>query len=1118
MKRVLLNILMLMALSFSVNAQWGQLNADIDGEVAGDKSGSAVCLSADGTIVAIAARENDGGPQNGGHVRVFKNAGGAWTQVGVDINGEAAADYSGYSLSMNSAGTIVAIGAAGNDGLGGSGSNYGHVRVYENISGTWTQIGTDIDGEAIGDGSGYSVSLDNSGTTVAIGSIDNDGNGVASGHVRVYENISGTWTQIGTDIDGEFGGDKSASSVSLSANGTIVAIGATENNGNGTNSGHVRVYENISGTWTQVGADIDGEVAGDKSGSAVCLSADGTIVAIAARENDGVHQNGGHVRVFENISGTWTQVGADIDGEAIADYSGYSLSMNANGTVVAIGAAGNDGIGGAGANYGHVRVYENISGTWTQVEADIDGEAVADGSGYSVALDSAGSTIAIGAQNNDGNGTDAGHVRVYLNANATCTVTIPDANFKAYLVGNTAINLNGDSEIQCNEASAFTGTISCNGLSITDLTGIEAFTSLSVLYCHQNSLAILDLSSNTSLVSLGCHLNSLTTLDLSLNTSLIRLYAYSNTLTALNLANGNNTNVVEVLVGNNPSLTCIKVDDVAYSTTNWVGGFFQFDSGASFNTSCSACLVNIPDANFKAYLVGNTAINLNGDSEIQCNEASAFTGSIICSGLSISDLTGIEAFTSISNLYCNSNSLTTLDLSSNTLLNILYCFSNQLTSIDVSQNTALTILYCENNSLTTLDLSNNSALIGLKCMFNSLTSLNVANGNNTNVTLFNAYNNPNLLCIEVDDATYSTTNWTNVDVASFSTNCAYGQTYVPDDNFENFLETHNAGGVTVPVGDPTSMGNGIANDNYVTTANISTVAGLLDVSNENISDLTGIEDFVALTQLHCYLNPLTTLDVSANTALIHLYCHNNQLTTLDVSANTSLTKLICHTNSFTSLDLTTNTLLSELNCSNGQLTSLIVPNAALTSLNCSSNQLTGLDVSTNTALATFNCSFNQIASLDVSTNTALTYLACNNNQLTSLNVANGNNTNITFFNALVNQNLSCIEVDDDVYSAANWTYIDATASFSTDCSVFVGVEEVRTQMIRIYPNPATTQLTIESPALGIKNISILDVTGKTVQTITQNTKTISVADLVEGIYFLQIQSQNGITNSKFIKK
>ena len=205
--------------------------------------------------------------------------------------------------------------------------------------------------------------------------------------------------------------------------------------------------------------------------------------------------------------------------------------------------------------------------------------------------------------------------------------------------------------------------------------------------------------------------------------------------------------------------------------------------------------VYIPDANFKNYLVNNTAINTNGDSEIQVTEASAFTGIINCYDLSISDLIGIEAFTALTYLNCGYNQLTSLDVTQNTALEVLECYSNQLTSLDVSQNTALYRLKCDDNQLTSLDVSNNTALEGLNCDANQLTSLdvsqntaliilgcivnqltclNVANGNNINLVVFDAENNPNLTCIQVDDAVWSSANWTGGNIDSqiyFSANC-----------------------------------------------------------------------------------------------------------------------------------------------------------------------------------------------------------------------------------------------------------------------------------------------------------------------------------------------------------
>lgn len=136
--------------------------------------------------------------------------------------------------------------------------------------------------------------------------------------------------------------------------------------------------------------------------------------------------------------------------------------------------------------------------------------------------------------------------------------------------------------------------------------------------------------------------------------------------------------------------------------------------------------VNIPDANFKAALVANLSINTNMDSEIQISEAQSFTGAINVFNLGITDLTGIEAFTALGQLYCSHNQLTSLNISSNTSLTELYCSSNQLTNLDISSNTALTDLDCDHNQLTNLNLSTNTSLVTLTCSYNQLTALNIS--------------------------------------------------------------------------------------------------------------------------------------------------------------------------------------------------------------------------------------------------------------------------------------------------------------------------------------------------------------------------------------------------------
>lgn len=290
-------------------------------------------------------------------------------------------------------------------------------------------------------------------------------------------------------------------------------------------------------------------------------------------------------------------------------------------------------------------------------------------------------------------------------------VNIPDVNFKAYLVGDTAINT--DAEIQVSEASAFTGFINCPNSSISDLTGIEAFTALTKLNCYSNNLSALDVSQNIALTELRCESNNISVLDVSQNTALNLFWCHSNNLNSLDVSQ--NLALTNFICRSNNLSTL----DVSQNT-----GLIQF--------WCNSNNLNTLDVSQNTALVS---------------------------------------------LFCNSNNLNTLDVSQNNSLTSLRCNFNNLAKLDVRQNIALTNLRCNSNNLDTLDVSLHTALTLLHCQSNNLSVLNMSNGNNSNMSSSDFYvtNNPNLACIQVDDSTYSASAWTNINpTTSFSTDCGYG--------------------------------------------------------------------------------------------------------------------------------------------------------------------------------------------------------------------------------------------------------------------------------------------------------------------------------------------------------
>ena len=635
-------------------------------------------------------------------------------------------------------------------------------------------------------------------------------------------------------------------------------------------------------------------------------------------------------------------------------------------------------------------------------------------------------------------------------------------------------------------------SLDVRSLGIADLTGIEDFTALETLICFSNNLDALDISENTALKTVICYDNSLTELDLSTNVNLVTIVASNNSITSLNadacvvleqlIVSNNNLDTLTVANGNNdhmsfdatgnPNLDCINVDDGnAYYLMNW-----GKDTDAIFSAHCYETYV--PDAIFENYLETNSMGNgIAGDNYVLTSNISGVL-TLDVGDLSIANLTGIEGFTSLETLFCYRNNLDELDLSENTALIDLECYNNQLDELDLSTNTALEFLDANTNTITAIDLELNTALKEINLDGNDLTvlnldtcvalekltvdsnnlnELNIINGNNGSIMAFSATANPNLICINVDDPTQSYLNSWDINVdgsTSFGQHCY--ETYVPDNNFENYLETHNAAGELVPLNDPSSMGNGIALDDYVTTANINTVTSL-NIPGKSISNLIGLEDFTALEELYCNSNNIMALDVSENTALKTLVCNINSLSTLDISGNINLEHLNISDTTISELDLSTNVALNYLDCQSNQLTNLDISNnpllttvfaadntistatfganTVLETLSLNDNSLTTVNLSQLVALENLYLANNSLTSLNLISNTNLFIVSAENNALTELDVRNGTSGQITAFTVQTNPNLTCISVDDATASHLNdWTIDVGTASFAEQCN------------------------------------------------------------------------------------
>ncbi|NMH89390.1 T9SS type A sorting domain-containing protein [Flavivirga algicola] len=602
----------------------------------------------------------------------------------------------------------------------------------------------------------------------------------------------------------------------------------------------------------------------------------------------------------------------------------------------------------------------------------------------------------------------------------------------------------------------------CSGNNLADLdTSLNL--NLEELDCADNKITNLLITGNTLLKELNCSNNNLVDLDISSNLAIEDVNCNSNSISNLVTSNVNNTTLTHLSCSNNQLVTLLIDDYVSLVDLNCGSNALQ-----QLNTT-SNTLLEVLD--FTNNQIAGIDISLN-----------ASLIKLFGAQNQLTQLT-VPASSPIEHINCDNNQINQITVNTAAFLIYLSCTNNQLTSLDLSNNLNLIELNVSSNNLSDLTLSNdlnqlktfncsNNVLIGgldlstmgtgacppidpnkpeevcpstitINVSNNLLEFLNVQNGANNDILNFNANINSDLSCIQVDDVNNIPANWQKDTASQYSIDCRFGETYVPDDNFEQAL---------ILLG----YDSGPLND-YVPTVNIE-ARTVLDLSGDNISDLTGIEDFKALQNLNISSNALTTLDLSKNTALTDLDVSNNGLSDLDVSNNTALITINGSGNTLTELNLTANTNVTNLNIAN--------------------NNFSEFTPSSIASLQLLNCDGNQLVDLDLSMNIALTSLNCASNLLERLNIKNGQNPNLASLNTQNNLDLTCIETDTGTVPAGVTWVKDATTEYAIDChygETYVPDDAFETALINFgYDSGALDDYV---PTSSINGISFLDVSG-----------------------------------------
>ncbi len=300
---------------------WIQKGMDIDGLNLGDQLGTTISMPDENTVAVGAVREDVGG-SNSGSVHIFEWDGNNWVQKGTTIGGVATEDLFGSSLSMPDANT-VAVGAASNDG---NGNSSGEVRVFEWNGSGWMQKGADLNGEAAIDRFGQSVSMPDA-NHLAVGAMYNSNNGEDAGHVKMFEWDGDSWIQKGNSIEGT-AGEQLGYSVSAPTP-DVIAVGSNANSDNGEYAGQVKIYEWNNNSWIQKGVAIDGESAGDTFGSFISMPTPG-VFAGGSKINNGGGSRSGHARVFTFCSAPSTGIDTQTACDAYTWIDGNTYFSSTN--------------------------------------------------------------------------------------------------------------------------------------------------------------------------------------------------------------------------------------------------------------------------------------------------------------------------------------------------------------------------------------------------------------------------------------------------------------------------------------------------------------------------------------------------------------------------------------------------------------------------------------------------------------------------------------------------------------------------------------------------------------------------------------------------------------------
>jgi len=367
--------------------------ATFTGGYSGDNFGLSVALNSSGAVALVGAHSNrTAAAVRPGAAYIFTMPPGGWSgttsasAANATFTGIGNDDSFGYSVALNSTGTMALVGAYQKDN-GGAGAAY----IFEAPGGIWSGATTSASkanatftGGKAGDYFGQSVALNSTGAVALVGAPYNDTAGEDAGAAYIFTMPTGGWSsKSASDATAKFSGglasDGFGFSVALSSDGTRALVGAIYNDTTGAgDEGAAYIFTMPTGGWSSKSAsDANARFTGgkdhDEFGKSVALSSDGTRALVGAVRNITADSMNGAAYIFEAPGGVWSgattsasKANATFTGGAASDYFGLSVALSSDGTRALVGAPYNNTAGeGAGAAYIFPTTYLIAGGTTT---------------------------------------------------------------------------------------------------------------------------------------------------------------------------------------------------------------------------------------------------------------------------------------------------------------------------------------------------------------------------------------------------------------------------------------------------------------------------------------------------------------------------------------------------------------------------------------------------------------------------------------------------------------------------------------------------------------------------------------------------------------------------------